>query len=138
MLEEDTRANLHDALASFTLHSAESLIIYVVINQAKIGMVEDVLRLETKLKVARSFGGKREFFQQRQVGEDTARIPYIAEYKRRVGQAKVRSFYECVWIQNQAGLVIRRIRIKCNEASPSSHKRLVIVAGLKELSAGRD
>ena len=43
ILEEDTRANLHDALARLTLHPTERGVIHIVVNLIEIGVVKDVL-----------------------------------------------------------------------------------------------
>ena len=43
ILEEDTRANLHDALACLTLHPTKRGVIHIVVNLIEIGVVKDVL-----------------------------------------------------------------------------------------------
>ena len=89
-LEEEPSADLHDALrvlpglAALAQHGAERGIGWIVVDLVEVGVIEDVLRLQSKLEISRSLRGKRELLQQRRIRVESPWISHVRKHERSV------------------------------------------------------
>jgi hypothetical protein len=80
--EEETRTNLHDALARLSQNSAKGEVVGVVVNIVEVGVVEDILRFQPYFKIPRPVRANGKVLQQRCIGEETSRVADIGENER--------------------------------------------------------